>query len=222
MPDPASLLPALLVAAMAVVMVWFALGTQRNIGRGNRLLTWLQDGLPALGPRTTLRWLGSSVAELRIGQPRRPYREALVMVVLEPRDLGALWAVSRSRGRRDFLVLRLSLLRAPRYRADLVDPAAWTATDRRSDEVEPQQNETWTDGAGRSVELRHDGGADVPALRTHWDRLSRHSGGAWRVSVRPTVPHLEIHLLPPDPDQASARQLLAAVGDLAAAVSAPR
>lgn len=220
MPDPASILPALLVAAMAVVMVWFALGTQRNISRGNRLLSWLQDGLPALGPRTTLRWLGSSVAELHIAEPRSPYRDALVMVVLEPRDLGALWAISRSRGRRDFLVLRLSLVRAPRWRADLVDPAAWTATDRRSDEPEPQQQQTWTDAAGRSVQLRHDDGADLAALRAHWDRLGQQSGGAWRISVRTTVPHLEIHLLLPDPDRDSARKLFAAVGEIAASVSA--
>src|ERR671915_137422 len=127
MPDPTVLIPGLLIALLAVVMVWFTIGTQRNISRGNRLLRWLSNGLPALGPKTTLRWLGSSVAELRITQPRAPYREALVMVVLEPRDLGALWALSRQRGRRDFIVLRLSLVRAPTVRADLIDPAGWTA-----------------------------------------------------------------------------------------------
>src|SRR5918992_4382741 len=134
MPDPTVLIPGLLIALLAVVMVWFTIGTQRNISRGNRLLRWLADGLPALGPRTTLRWLGSSVAELRITQPRQPYREAVVMVVLEPRDLGALWAVARRRGRRDFLLLRLSLVRAPRWEADLIDPAAWTAGHRRDDD----------------------------------------------------------------------------------------
>ena len=94
MPEPIEFLPGLLIALLAVVMVWFTIGTQRNISRGNRLLRWLSDGLPALGPRTTLRWLGSSVAELRISHPRHPYREAVVMVVLEPRDLGALWALA--------------------------------------------------------------------------------------------------------------------------------
>ena len=219
MPDPSSLLPALLVAAMAIVLLWFTFGTQRNIGRGNRLLRWLQDGLPELGPRTTLRWLGSSVAELRITQPRRPYRDALVLVVLEPRDLGALWALARSRGRRDFLVLRLSLVRAPRVRVDLIDPAAWTAADRRRDEPEPELHESWTDANGRVVEIAHDGRADLQALRAHWERLGRLSGGAWRLCVRPTVPHLEIHLLPPALDGAGARQLLAEVTELARALS---
>src|SRR5918999_1589592 len=148
MPDPSAFLPALLIVVLAVVMVWFTMGTQRNITRGNRVLTWLQEGLPALGPRTTLRWLGSSVAELRITQPRHPYREAVVMVVLEPRDLGAFWALARRRGRRDFLLLRLSLVRAPTIRADLVAEAAWTASHTRRDEPDPEQREAWTDEAG--------------------------------------------------------------------------
>lgn len=221
MPDLSAFLPGLLLVVTAVVLVWFTFGTQRNIRRGNRLLAWLQDGLPELGPRTTLRWLGSSVAELQIVAPRAPYREALVMVVLEPRDLGAVWALTRSRGRRDFMVLRLSLVRAPRVRADLVQPAAWTASDRRPDEPEPRLRESWTDAAGRAVDVSHDGDGDVAALRSHWDRLSSLSGGAWRLSIRPTVPHLEIHLLPPDVDATSARKLLREVSALAKAVAAP-
>jgi hypothetical protein len=219
MPDPSAFLPALLVLVLAIVMVWFAFGTQRNISRGNRVLAWMQSGLPALGPRTTMRWLGSSVAELSIAQARAPYREALVMVVLEPRDLGALWAFARTRGRRDFIILRLSLKRAPRWEADLVDPTAWTAGHRRSDDTELEAHEPWTDASGRTIGVADDGHADLATLRAHWDRLGRHSGGAWRISVRVTVPHLEIHLLPPDLQQADARHLFGEVGKLAEAVS---
>ena len=39
-------------------MLWFALGTQRNISKGNELLRWLQTGLPMLGRKATMRWLG--------------------------------------------------------------------------------------------------------------------------------------------------------------------
>ena len=219
MPDPSAFGPALLIVLLLLVMGWFTLGTQRNISRGNRLLAWLQDGLPALGPRTTMRWLGSSVAELRIAEARSPYREAVVMVVLEPRDLGALWAMSRARGRRDFIVLRLSLVRAPRWEADLIDPAAWTAGHQRPDDTELEARDPWTDASGRAIRVAEDGRADVDALRMHWDRLAQDSGGAWRISVRSTVPHLEVHLLPPDLERANARRLFAAVGALASSVS---
>src|SRR5437867_8716179 len=122
MPDLATFLPGLAIAALAVVLLWFTVGTQINVRRGNRTLVWLQEGLPALGPRATLRWLGSSVAALSIVQPAAPYRGADVLVVLEPRDLGLLWALARRRGRRDVIILRLNLLRAPRFGADLVYP----------------------------------------------------------------------------------------------------
>src|ERR671918_3049776 len=219
MPDPSAFGPALLIVLLLLVMGWFTIGTQRNISRGNRLLRWLSDGLPALGPRTTLRWLGSSVAELRITQPRHPYREAAVMVVLEPRDLGALWALARRRGRRDFLLLRLSLVRAPTVSVDLVATEAWTAGHTRRDTPEPEERETWTDAAGRGVDVRHDGRADLELLRGHWADLGQRSGGTWRISVRPTVPHLEIYLLAPDPERHDARALLDEIGRLASALT---
>lgn len=218
MPDLSAFLPSLGIALVAVVLLWFAIGTQRNISKGNRLLRWLQDGLAVLGPRTTLRWLGSSVAELRIVTPARPFRDALVMVVLEPRDLGALWSLARSRGRRDFLLLRLSMVRAPRFAADLIDPRAWTARDRRADEPPLEASETWTDASGRTLELRHGPQVDTGAMRRHWDRLAA-TAAPWRLSVRQTVPHLEIHLLPPDTATVNSRRLLDTVREIALAVS---
>lgn len=222
MDDPSALLPGLGIVLVAVVLLWFAFGTQTNIRRADRIMRWLQDGLPLLGPRTTLRWLGSSVAELRIAGPLAPLRAATVMIVLEPRDLGLLWALARRRGRRDFLLLRLDLARAPRSRADLIDPEAWTAKDRRGDDGPFDREETWTDGSGGTVHVRHDRAADLAGLRGFWDRLDRLSGGAWRISVRQLVPHLEIHLLVPALDASDARQMLGTVRELAEAVAAPR
>jgi hypothetical protein len=215
MPDLETLAPGLLIAATAVVLLWFTFGTQANIRRGNRLLRWLQAGLPTLGPTTTLRWLGSSVAELKIVNPSHPFREALVLVVLEPRDLGALWALARSRGRRDFIVFRLSLVRSPLHRADAVDPRAWTAGHLADAGDSPEGQTSWTDASGVSVELRHDPDFEAAILERLWVRLSTVSGGIWRISIRPTIPHLEIHLIPPDPDASSARELLGEVREIA-------
>ncbi len=215
MPDLAKLVPGLLIAALAVVLLWFTFGTQANIRKGNRILRWLQDGLGVLGPRTTVRWLGSSVAQLQIVDPAKPFREALVMVVLEPRDLGALWALSRSRGRRDFLVLRLSLLRRPICRAEAVDPRAWTAAHLADGDDRPPPGGTWTDGGGATVELRYDPEFTAADLKRLWERLRAASGGAWRLSVQPTIPHVEIHLLLPGLEAASSRRLLSEVREVA-------
>src|SRR2546428_2041767 len=90
MPPLEALGPSIAIGLILFVMLWFALGTQRNIRKGNDLLHWLQAGLPILGRRTTMRWLGSSAVELGIVEPESPFRDATVVVVLEPRDVSFL------------------------------------------------------------------------------------------------------------------------------------
>ena len=53
------------IAAVAVV-AWFAAGTIWNVRTGRELMRWMQGGLPALGERTTVRWLGSTAVEIAL------------------------------------------------------------------------------------------------------------------------------------------------------------
>jgi hypothetical protein len=52
-------------------------------------------------------------------------------------------------------------------------------------------------------------------VRTAWDQLAQASGGVWRLVVQPVVPHLEVHVRPPDTERVPAEQLVTAVRDLA-------
>lgn len=222
MPDLSTLGASLGIVLLAAVMLWFSFGTQRNIRRGNELLRWLQDGLPLLGKRTTLRWLGSSVVELGITEPEAPFREAQVLIVLEPRDLGALWAFAHRRGRRDFLIVRARLERAPRIRADVADPRAWTIGDVRHRWTGDDSGAAWSGAwGGTAFEARHDPAVAVEQLRAWWERLDGVSGGVWRISVSPVVPQFELHLLPP-PEGVSSLQLMEAVRDVARGVGPSR
>lgn len=195
-------------------LLWFALGTQRNIRRGNELLRWLQGGLPLLGPRTTLRWLGSSAVQLDVVRPEEPFHRAEVTIVLEPRDLSWLWAWARARGRRDFLILRGSLARAPGFELE-AGGAGWTGRDRlgRVDWGAWERSE-W---AGGEVVVGHTPGATTEAIEALWHRLAAASGGVWRLSVRRQDPHLEVHLLPPD-RAVEAEPLVGAFSELGRAV----
>jgi hypothetical protein len=219
--------PSIAIGLILFVMLWFALGTQRNIRKGNDLLRWLQGGLPILGRRTTMRWLGSSAVELGIVEPASPFREATVVVVLEPRDVSVLWAFARSRGRRDFVIVRVNLVRAPRFDLDVRDPRGWTGRA----EVHPGGGEGG-DGLvdappGGGAEARHeldwaDGvvaivgpGADADWIRSTWTQLSDASDGVWRLTIQPVVPHLEVHVRPPAAGRTGADRLLAPIRDLA-------
>jgi hypothetical protein len=188
----------LLLLLLVVVMLWFALGTQRNIRRGNETLRWLQSGLPRLGKRTSMRWLGSSAVVLRIAEARDPFREAEVVMVLQPRDLPLLWASSRRRGRRDFLILRGWLRSAPAFEVEAGDARGWTGGDR----LKRLDSDAWRDASWGEEHVRMvtSGDAEPAAGRRAWEALTEASGGVWRLSVRREHPHLEVHVLPPDPN----------------------
>lgn len=213
MPDLGTLLPSLLVAGLIIVMLSFALGTQRNIGKGNARLKWLQPALPALGRRTTLRWLGSSAVQLDLVDPVEPFRDVTVLYVLEPRDVPLLWLFSRASGRRDVLIVRANLRRPPRLDLEAATPAAWI----RAADVD--EAATWAPAAfPAGVVATAIPGADpseVAAARRGWERLGAATDAVWRMSVRRTVPHLEIHLRPKDADGVPATRVVEAIRELA-------
>jgi hypothetical protein len=115
----------LFILVVIFIVGWFALGTHTNVRKGEDALRWLQQGLPQIGEKSTLRWLGSSVVELKIQNAKPPFRDAEVLVVLEPRDVAINWWLARLRGRRDLLVVRGALQRVPRLELEASDPKAW-------------------------------------------------------------------------------------------------
>ena len=120
-----SLSSAVFILVVLLVVGWFALGTQFNVRRGNEWLRWMEAGLPLAGEKTTLRWLGSSVVELKIQQAHAPFREVSVLLVLEPRDVAPLWALARWRGRRDLFLFRAALRLRPRVELEALNPRSW-------------------------------------------------------------------------------------------------
>jgi hypothetical protein len=210
MPPLEAFVPSVAIGLILVVMLWFALGTQRNIRRGNDLLRWLRGGLPILGRRTTMRWLGSSAVELGIVKGEPPFRDATVVVVLEPRDVAVLWAFARSRGRRDFVIIRANLVRAPGFSMDIRDPSGWTG---RPDEADGE----WQNSGAGTVTLVGPG-ADEALVRAAWDRLSKLTAGVWRLTVQQVVPHIEVHFRPPS-GTAGSERVVGPIRDLARKLS---
>lgn len=198
------------------VLLIFVFGTQRNIRRGNDVLRWLQGGLPLLGRKTTFRWLGSTAAVLKIADAASPFRQAEVVVVLEPRDVSFLWAWARARGRRDFLILRGWLRTPPRFEVEAGDRRGWTGTQRLDRLDWEQWNEA--DWGIDGVRVAHSADADPVEIRRLWEALGDASGGVWRLSVRRDHPHLEVHLVPA-PQTTAAQTLVERFRDLARAAA---
>jgi hypothetical protein len=137
--------PGLAVFILVVIFVvgWFAVGTHYNVRKGHDVMRWLQDGLPLVGEKTALRWLGSSVLELKIEHAKPPFRHAEVLIVLEPRDVAPIWGLARLRGRRDLFIFRGVLENQPRAELEAFDPASWSA--RGLDRQSKFKTDRWTE-----------------------------------------------------------------------------
>jgi len=129
---------SLFILVVLFVVGWFAVGTHYNVRKGHAVMRWLQDGLPVVGEKTTLRWLGSSVLELKIQQAKAPFRSAEILLVFEPRDVAPIWVIARLRRRRDLFIFRGMLRGRPLVELEAMDSTAWR-TRGFSDQVKNNQ-----------------------------------------------------------------------------------
>jgi hypothetical protein len=142
-----------------------------------------------------------------------------ILVVLEPRDIPLLWLFARAGGRRDVLIIRTSLRRAPRLDLEAAAPEAWIKAGD-ADEAAGWPAVGFPAGVAASAMPGADPAA-TGAARRAWERLAAASGGVWRLSIRRTVPHLEVHVRPPTDPGAQPGGLIDAVRDLAIELARP-
>jgi hypothetical protein len=204
------------IAAVAVV-AWFAAGTIWNVRQGRLLLSWMQGGLPILGERTTVRWLGSTAIEMVISDSKAPFSNVTVVIFLEPRDMPWMWALGRSRGRRDTLIIRGVLSRLPAFEFEALDPASWSGRDALPHV--PAGSSVRQVATFGGLVVHH---AGVAAL-TDADEMLKLAEQAGlvvkRLSVRRTEPNFQVHVSVPDRQQ-PARGFFEAVHALAERVLA--
>ena len=204
-----------LVGVAAVVLVaWFAAGTIWNVRLGREVMRWMQGGadggLRALGDRTTVRWLGSSAVELAISEAKAQFAKVTVVLFLEPRDL-PWWPLSRARGRRDTLILRGTLRRAPGCELEIIDPASWSGREALS-----RIPREWQVREGQ-LRIHHDGAAALERAEALLALAGRAGFAVQRLSVRRAEPNFQLHVALPE-RSAPARQFFDAVQAMAESV----
>ena len=187
------------VAAVTIV-AWFAAGTIWNVRKGSALMRWMQGGadggLRALGERTTVRWLGSTALEMVIRDAKAPFTGVSLVIFLEARDLPWMWALGRSRGRRDTLIVRGVLRRSPALELEALDPASWSGRDALA--RVPRQ---WPlrEAAAQGGLVVHYANAGALARADELLALAERAGlTVKRLSLRRAEPNLQIHIAFPD------------------------
>lgn len=194
------------VAAVAIV-AWFAAGTIWNVRLGRELMRWMQDGLPLLGGRTTVRWLGSTAIELVLSDPRPPFSRITLVIFLEPRDL-PWWPLARAMGRRDLLIIRGVFTREPALEFEVLETASWSERDAL-----PRLPRSWSTRKGE-LSIHYDGAS---ALERAYALLEQAQAAALvvrRSSLRRSEPHFQLHVPLPDRHR-SAHEFFQAVRSLA-------
>jgi hypothetical protein len=193
--------------AAVVVVAWFAAGTIWNVHLGRETMRWMQDGLPLLGGRTTVRWLGSTAVELVINEGKAELAKATVVIFLEPRDL-PWWPLSRLRGRRDTLIVRGVLKKIPSVELEALDPSSWSGRDAL-----PRIGREWQVRHGK-LRIHHENAAALQRADALLALAGRAGMQVARLSVCRTEPHFQLHVRLPDRAQ-PAREFFAAVRALA-------
>lgn len=197
---------AIFIVVVLFVVGWFAVGTHLNVRKGESVLTWLQDGLPLLGEKTTLRWLGSSAVELKIEHAKPPFHSAQVMVLLEPRDVPLIWWLSRLRGRRDLFIFRGELRSSPRREFEAFEPGAWSA----AGVARNLKQDEWTPvaaPASLSAFAAQASSNPTPAIAA----ASLNRCVPVRVALRRSDPNLEIQWMLDELREHSAREVVEAI-----------
>jgi hypothetical protein len=199
--------------AAIVVVAWFATGTIVNVAKGRAVMHWMQGGLPALGERTTVRWLGSTAVEMAIREAKAPFTAVTLVVFLEPRDVPWLWALGRSRGRRDTLIVRGALQALSALELEALDPGSWSGRDALA-RVPPEWPVRELASAG-VARVHHADAAALARAEALLALADRAGLAVRRLSVRRAEPSFQLHVGLPDRRQ-SAREFFEAVRTIAA------
>ncbi len=206
----------ILLIVVIVVMGWFAFGIIYNLRLGDAYLRWLRKGLPLVGERTTLRWLGTSVVEMAIAAAKKPFRRLDTLIVFEPRDVPWMWLWAALHGRRDILIFRAQLANPPPVDLELADPATWTGRQALQQAAALGWSSQSRDGLTlmAPADQLERAASTLAALDSPLKRLSAH---CLRLSLRraASVSQLEVHLPLPDRKAIQAGEWLQALQDLA-------
>jgi len=208
-------------AAALLVLVAFVAGTILNVRKGRELMRWMQGGLPLLGERASVRWLGSTAVELFIREAKPPFEEVKLVLFMEPRDVPWLWALGRLGGRRDTLILRARLRRPPRVAFEVLDPKSWSGRDALRGGSLNRWSVRGPTSPGDLATYFEEPSGLPPAEAL--SGLARRSGlEVRRLSLRASDPHFQLHLALPRPgaDARAFFEAVRALGDRARVAAA--
>jgi len=99
------------IALSAFLFVWYFVANSLNRQRGIATYRWLYRSLEVVGKVSIAEWIGSSNmgARLMVKNAAKPFRHVEARYLLEPREFPPYWLYSRLKGKRDEVVIQVTL-----------------------------------------------------------------------------------------------------------------
>ena len=135
------------VAVLAVALIgWYLAGNELMRRRGRSLAVWSKRALDPLGGRQAVQWLTTHSFRLEVEGLRPPFRAGSLTGLTESWDVPMTWLLNRLNGRRDMVLLQVSLHQQPLYGLELYRPRSVLAGDARRYAGDEGWQETAVDG----------------------------------------------------------------------------
>jgi len=115
----------------AVLVLWYMAGNELMRRRAHRLALWSKRVVDPLGGTQTIRWLGGQAFRLEVAGARAPFRSVALTGLVESWDVPVVWAWNRMHGRRDMILLQVSLVQQPVWGLEVFRPGSLLAGDAR-------------------------------------------------------------------------------------------
>ena len=99
------------IALSAFLFFWYFVANSLNRQRGIATYRWLYRSLEVVGKVSIAEWIGSSNmgARLMVKNAAKPFRHVEARYLLEPREFPPYWLYSRLKGKRDGVVIQVTL-----------------------------------------------------------------------------------------------------------------
>jgi hypothetical protein len=178
---------AVVIALSGSLVLWYAGGHVYNRRRGQRLFRWLEAGLDVLGGEVTSGWMGSPAtgARVNIQHADAPFRRLQIVLLLASREVPLWWLLDHLRGRRDRLIMKMTL-RTPRRGEVEIGPAGRSA--RQWDGSWTQEHAPY----GLAVAYHGPGAQEQAQALGPW--LATYGQHLRRFSWRKNDPHVQLHI----------------------------
>jgi hypothetical protein len=192
------------LVGLLLLLCWYLVGMQYNIRRGRRAIQWLEQGLPVIGQKAALNWMGVSYVQIQVPKAKEPYRSAELIIQMESREL-PLWWMWRKPSPQDAIIFRAQLRMAPRF--DLVSHSPHVSAD---EQLKRSGSGQWTavqGGLANSMNADIRGSISPYAVNRLIVQTTLDGMTLTRLIVHRSAPNIEVHYLMPPFEQVSAQRV---------------